>query len=130
LIQEGQKELKNKKLTMPFNPKFTITPKINKALVEIERVRGFLDAVKLKDEWIADMQKKLSSLSLTIQPISRAQPLSFEQAKGILEGKKLKGINRDDEKELLNYKKAMDFISKYLGKDDPITGNLQKNKGH
>ncbi len=32
---------------MPFNPKFTITPKINNALVEIERVRGFLDAVKL-----------------------------------------------------------------------------------
>ena len=27
---------------MPFNPKFTITPRINKALVEIERVRGFL----------------------------------------------------------------------------------------
>lgn len=43
---------------MPFNPKFTITPKINKALVEIERVRGFLDAVKLKDDWVADMQKK------------------------------------------------------------------------
>jgi Fic family protein len=31
---------------MAFNPKYTITPKINKALVEIERVRGFLDAVK------------------------------------------------------------------------------------
>ena len=43
---------------MPFNPKYTITPKINKALVEIERVRGFLDEVKLKDDWIADMQKK------------------------------------------------------------------------
>jgi predicted HTH transcriptional regulator len=43
---------------MPFNPKFTITPRINKALVEIERIRGFLDAVKLKDDWIADMQKK------------------------------------------------------------------------
>ena len=41
-----------------FRPKFIITPKINKALVEIERVRGFLDAVKLKDDWIADMQKK------------------------------------------------------------------------
>jgi len=26
---------------MAFNPKYTITPKINKALVEIERVRGF-----------------------------------------------------------------------------------------
>lgn len=41
-----------------FKPNFIITPKINKALVEIERVRGFLDAVKLKDDWIADMQKR------------------------------------------------------------------------
>ena len=35
---------------MPFNPKFTITPKINKAIVEIECVRGFLDAVKLNTQ--------------------------------------------------------------------------------
>ncbi len=41
-----------------FKPKFNITPQINKELVEIERVRGFLDAIKLKDEWVADMQKK------------------------------------------------------------------------
>lgn len=37
---------------MAFNPKYTITPKINKALVEIERVREFLDAVKLKYGWL------------------------------------------------------------------------------
>jgi len=43
---------------MAFNSKYTITPKINKAFVEIERVQGFLDAVKLKDDCIADMQKK------------------------------------------------------------------------
>ena len=41
---------------MPFNPKYIITPKINNVLVEIERVRGFLDAIKLKEEWFADMQ--------------------------------------------------------------------------
>lgn len=35
---------------MTLNPKFTITTRINKALVEIERVRGFLDVVKLKDK--------------------------------------------------------------------------------
>lgn len=50
--------------------------------------------------------------------------LSLEQAQSILEGKKLKGINRDDEKELLNYKKAMDFIAKYIGKDDPIAEGI------
>ena len=62
---------------MPFNPKFTITPKINKALVEIERVRGFLDAVKLKDDWIADMQKKARlSLSRIIQRTLKALPVA------------------------------------------------------
>jgi hypothetical protein len=31
---------------MPFVQKSTLTPRINNALVEIERVHGFLDAVK------------------------------------------------------------------------------------
>jgi Fic family protein len=109
---------------MPFKPKFTITQKINKALVEIERVRGFLDAVKLKDDWIADMQREALILESHHSTHIEGTTLSLEQAKSILEGKKLKGINRDDEKELLNYKKAMDFISKYLGKDDAITEGL------
>lgn len=107
-----------------FRPKFTITPKINKALVEIERVRGFLDAVKLKDEWIADMQKKALILESHHSTHIEGTALSLEQAKSILEGGKVKGVNRDDERELLNYKKAMDFISKYLGKDDPVSEGI------
>jgi Fic family protein len=41
-----------------------------------------------------------------------------------LAGKKVAGVNPDDKKELLNYKKTMDFISRYLGKDTPITEGL------
>jgi Fic family protein len=110
--------------TVTFNPKFTITPKVNKALVEIERVRGFLDAVKLKDDWLADMQKKALILESHHSTHIEGTALSLEQAQNILEGKKLKGINRDDEKELLNYKKAMDFIAKYIGIDDPIAEGI------
>ncbi|MFH1260205.1 MAG: Fic family protein [Elusimicrobiota bacterium] len=109
---------------MPFKPKFTITPKLNKALVEIERVRGFLDAVKLKDEWIAEMQKRALILESHHSTHIEGTALSFEQAKDILEGKKVAGVNLNDEKELLNYKKAMDFISKYLGKDDPVSEGI------
>jgi len=109
---------------MSFNPKFTITPKINKALVEIERVRGFLDAVKLKDDWIVDMQKKALILESHHSTHIEGTALSLKQAKEILDGKKVKGVNRDDEKELLNYKKAMDFLSKYLGKEDPVTEGI------
>jgi Fic family protein len=106
---------------MAFKPKFTITPKINKAIVEIERVRGFLDAVKLKDDWIADMQKKALVLESHHSTHIEGTALNLEQAESILEGKKVEGVSRDDEKELLNYKKAMDFISKYLDKKTPIT---------
>jgi Fic family protein len=109
---------------MSFSPKFTITRKINKSLVEIERVRGFLDAVKLKDDWIADIQKKVLILESHHSTHIEGTALSLEQAAEILEGKRVKGVSWDDEKELLNYKKAMDFISRYLGKDDPITEGL------
>ena len=109
---------------MSFNPKYTITPRINKALVEIERVRGFLDAIKLKDDWLTDLQKRALILESHHSTHIEGTALSFKQAKDILEGRKVKGVNRDDEKELLNYKKAMDFISKYLGKDDPVSGGM------
>ena len=123
-IKEIKHPLLLERLPMAFNPKFIITPKINKALVEIERVRGFLDAVKLKDDWIADMQKKALILESHHSTHIEGTALSLEQARNILEGKKIKGVSRDDEKELLNYKKAMDFISKYLGKDDPVSEGI------
>jgi Fic family protein len=109
---------------MAFKPKFTITAKINKSLTEIERVRGFLDAINLKDDWIAYLQKKTLILESHYSTHIEGTALSLEQATDILEGKKVTGVNRDDEKELLNYKKAMDFISKYLGKDVPVTESL------
>lgn len=112
---------------MPFNPNFTIIPKVNKALVEIERVRGFLDAVKLKDDWFVDMQKKALILESHHSTHIEGTALSLAQAKEILDGKKVKGINRNDEKELLNYKKAMDFLSQYLGMDEPVTEGIVRD---
>jgi len=78
----------------------------------------------VKDDWIVDLQKKALILESHHSTHIEGTALSFKQAQDILEGKKVKGVNRDDEKELLNYKKAMDFISKYLGKDDPVSEGL------
>ncbi len=109
---------------MPFNPRFTITLKVNNALVEIERARGFLDAIKLKEDWFADMQKEALILEAHYSTHIEGTALNLRQAKDIFEGKKVKGVNLNDKKELLNYKKAMDFVSQYLGKEDPITEGL------
>jgi Fic family protein len=109
---------------MTFRPKIIITPKINKALVGIERVRGFLDAIKLKENWIEDIQNQALILESHYSTHIEGTALSLDQAKDILAGKAVRGVDINDKRELLNYKRAMDFISRYLGKEDPVTEGL------
>lgn len=109
-----------------FKPKFTITNKINKALLEIERARGFLEATELKEEWIKEMQSEALILESHYSTHIEGTKLTLAQSKKILTGKTVTGINKDDRQELLNYKEAMDFVSEYLGKKSDITESLIK----
>jgi Fic family protein len=109
-----------------FMPKFTISNKINNALLEIERARGFLDAAKLKDEWIKDMQSKALIVEAHHSTHIEGTQLTLSQAQNILKGKSVKGTRKDDRQELLNYKDAIDFVSEYLGKKSQITEELIK----
>lgn len=109
-----------------FKPKFTITNKINKSLLEIERARGFLDAANLKDKWIKGMRSEALILEAHHSTHIEGTQLTLSQAQKILTGKTVKGVNKDDRQELLNYKEAMDFVSEYLGKKSEITEDLIK----
>lgn len=109
---------------MVFNPKFSITPKMNSALIEIERVRGFLDAISINDEWIKDIQREALIHEAHYSTHIEGTLLDLEQARGIIEGQDVPGVRGNDKKELLNYFNTMDFISKYLGKDVPVSEGL------
>ncbi|MCK4420964.1 Fic family protein [candidate division WOR-3 bacterium] len=109
-----------------FKPKFTITNKINNYLLEIERARGFLEAAKLKKEWIKEMQSEALILEVHHSTHIEGTQLTLAQAQRILTGKSVKGIRKDDRQELLNYKEAMDFVSEYLGRKSEITEGLIK----
>lgn len=107
-----------------FNPKFQITPEINLAITEIERVRGFLDAIKIKETWFSEMQEEALREESHYSTHIEGTNITLEQAKRIFEGKKVPGVSIDVQKELKNYRKALNFVSKYLGKEDPITEGL------
>lgn len=109
---------------MPFNPKFSITVKTSKFLAEIERARGFLEAAKLKEKWVKDMQSEALILEAHYSTHIEGTQLTLSQAQRILAGKSVKGIKKDDRQELLNYKEAMDLVSEYLGKRSEITEDL------
>jgi len=109
-----------------FKPRFTITNKINNFLLEIERARGFLEAANLKKEWIKNMQSEALILEAHHSTHIEGTQLTLSEAKRILTGKSVKGVRKDDRQELLNYKKAMEFVSEYLGEKSEITENLIK----
>lgn len=107
-----------------FKPRFTYTHKTNNNLLEIERARGFLEAAQLKEKWVKEMQSEILILESHCSTHIEGTRLTLSQAKKILTGKKVINVHPDDRKELQNYREAIDFISGYLGKEDPITEGL------
>ena len=107
-----------------FKPKFTITNIITKALLEIERARGFLDAAKLKEDWVKEMQSEALILEAHHSTHIEGTQLTLLQAQRILMGKSVKGVIPDDRQELLNYRDAMNFVAEYLDKKSKITEEL------
>ena len=109
---------------MVFIPHYSLNSKINSALVEIERVRGFLDAIKIKEAWFSQVQEEALREEAHYSTHIEGTGITLEQAKNIFAGKKVPGVSGDIKMELKNYRLALDFVSEYLGKDDPVTEGL------
>ncbi|MBI4563467.1 MAG: Fic family protein [Planctomycetes bacterium] len=107
-----------------FRPKFTITNAVTAALTRIERARGFLEAAELSEDWVRSMGARALVLEAHHTTHLEGTRLTLEQSEMILAGKRVPEANPDDVRELLNYRKAFDFVSKYLKSGGPITEGL------
>lgn len=109
---------------MPFQPKFTISTQIASALIAIERTRGFLEAATLSRDWITKMQARALILEAHHTTHIEGTHLSLDQSEKLISGEKMLGVNSEDVKELLNYKKAFDFVADYVFSQGPISEGL------
>lgn len=107
-----------------MKPKYTITNAVANALTRIERARGFLEAAKLSEDWIAGMQSRALILEAHHTTHIEGTHLTLAQAEKLWAGKSVPGADPDDKKELLNYRKAFDLVAEYLGSGAPITEGL------
>jgi Fic family protein len=107
-----------------FNPKFTITNRITAGLTRIERARGFLEAASLSEDWVREMGNRALVLEAHHTTHIEGTRLTLEQAERLWQGDSVPEANPDDARELLNYRKAFDFVSEYLKSGDPITEGL------
>jgi len=107
-----------------FNPKFTITNRITAGLTRIERARGFLEAATLSENWVREMGNRALVLEAHHTTHIEGTRLTLEQAERLWQGYSVPEADPDDARELLNYRKAFDFVSEYLKSGDPITEGL------
>ena len=107
-----------------MNPTFSITNKITAALTAIERARGFLEAATLSEEWIKEMGHRALILEAHHTTHIEGTQLTLEQAASLIDGGKVPEADPDDARELLNYRKAFDFVSAYVADGGSITEGL------
>ena len=94
-----------------FSPKFTITQALLNHLMEIEQARGFLKAVNLSSKWLKTTSQNAFLLEAHHTTHIEGTRLTFEQSKQILKGKPPSTANKEDIKEVQNYKDAFNLIS-------------------
>ncbi len=109
---------------MPYHPKFTISILIASALTAIERTRGFLEAATLSKNWVSKMQARALILEAHHTTHIEGTHLSLDQSEKLIAGEKMAGVDSEDVKELLNYRKAFDFVADYLSSKGAITEGL------
>ena len=109
-----------------FEPNFTITNSINNSLTQIERVRGFLDAARLSEDWIKEMGNQALVKEAHHTTHIEGTTLTFDQAERLMHGEEVADIDSDDKIELLNYRKAFDYVSESIDSGDPISERLIK----
>ena len=108
----------------PLEPRFTITNAIAAALTVIERARGFLEAARLSEAWIERMSQRALLLEAHHTTHIEGTQLTLDEAERVWAGETVDGANREDVRELLNYRDAFELVSEYLESGDPITEGL------
>ncbi len=107
-----------------MTPKFTITNAITAALTRIERARGFLEAATLSEDWVRAMGERALVLEAHYTTHIEGTQLTLDQAERLLAGEAVPEADPDDARELLNYRRAFEFVSRYLDSGAPITEGL------
>ncbi len=107
-----------------MNPQFTITNAITKSLANIERARGFLEAAQLSDSWVREMSQRALLLEAHHTTHIEGARLTLAEAEQVFAGEYVPRTDKNDVRELLNYREAFNLVSDYLDTAAPITEGL------
>ncbi len=94
-----------------FKPKFTITPQINSQIAEIEKLRTIMDQSVIFPELEIQLRFRATISAVHSSTSIEGNPLSKNQVEKIISGKVITAPEYAI-REVLNYKKAIDWLLK------------------
>ncbi|MBT3249384.1 MAG: Fic family protein [Candidatus Pacebacteria bacterium] len=106
-----------------FKPKFTITPKINNKIAEIEKLKTIFDQATIIPELAIELRFRATVESVHSSTSIEGNPLNQLEVKKVLEGSNISAPDYAIQ-EILNYKNALNLINR-----EKVTQNiLDSNK--
>lgn len=96
-----------------FQPRFTITNKLLRAIGRIEAAKEVIEKAPLVPAWERQFKQEAVTRSVHFSTHIEGNALNFSEVKKIVEGREGEVFARErDIQEILNYRKAMEFIDK------------------
>ncbi len=97
---------------MSFAPQYSMMPRMVRQIVAVERTNGFLNAVRLRDDWIGTLRREVQVEDALASVQIEGSSLTLERAFELADG-----MSREDERELpdperefINYLQSFEAI--------------------
>lgn len=103
-----------------YEPNFTITPRINSAVAEIERLRTIVERSRILPTKEVVLRQRASVEATRSSTGIEGNPLTEKEVELVLAGQKV-SASEHFITEVVNYKKALSFIEKFAQNGKPIT---------
>jgi Fic family protein len=95
---------------MAFMPRFRITNALTSALARIERARGYLEGVRLAEDWVASMRAWAMVVETHHSTRLAGTRQTLDMTEGILAGRAPDGMDPGEIRSILAYRDALDWI--------------------
>ena len=99
---------------MPYQPLFTITPRLLSQVEAIAALREQIKGATIQLSWIPALQKDSQSRNAHASTAIEGNPLTLEQVKALAEGQERQALGTRSQREVLNYFAGLRHIEKRL----------------
>src|SRR3989344_2793640 len=101
-------------VTPMYSPKFIISPKLLKDIGTVEGARAVIDGAALLPAWEAKFQEDAEVRAVHYGTHVEGNELNLDEVRKLMEGKEIVARDRDI-KEVINYRKVLDYLDKIIG---------------